>query len=58
LGIEVAQPDNGIVISQRKYALDILKETRLMNVAHPWILMPNTYLVKASLSQILKSTED
>nr|KYP62842.1 Retrovirus-related Pol polyprotein from transposon TNT 1-94 [Cajanus cajan] len=31
LGIEVAQSKNGIVISQRKYALDILKETGLMS---------------------------
>jgi len=31
LGIEVAQSNNGIVIYQRKYALDILEETRLMN---------------------------
>nr|KYP76939.1 Copia protein [Cajanus cajan] len=31
LGIEVAQSTNGIVISQRKYALDILEETGLMN---------------------------
>nr|KYP52091.1 hypothetical protein KK1_026001 [Cajanus cajan] len=31
LGIEVAQSKNGIVISQRKYALDILEETGLMN---------------------------
>jgi len=32
LGIEVAQSDkDGIVISQRKYALDILEETGLMN---------------------------
>jgi len=31
LRIEVAQSNNGIVISQIKYALDLLKETRLMN---------------------------
>jgi len=31
LGIEVAQSNNGIVISQRKYALDILKEIGLVN---------------------------
>nr|KYP44454.1 hypothetical protein KK1_034031 [Cajanus cajan] len=31
LGIEVAQLKEGVVISQRKYALDILKETGLEN---------------------------
>jgi len=31
LGIEVAQSNNGSVISQRKYALDILEEIGLMN---------------------------
>jgi len=31
LGIEVAQSTDSIVISQRKYALDILVETGLMN---------------------------
>jgi len=31
LGIEVAQSNNGIFISQRKYELDILEETKLMN---------------------------
>jgi len=29
LGIEVAQSNDGIVISQRKYAMDILEETGL-----------------------------
>ena len=31
MGIEVAQSNNVIVISQKKYALDILEETGLMN---------------------------
>ncbi|RDX96084.1 hypothetical protein CR513_21303, partial [Mucuna pruriens] len=31
LGIEVAQSKEGIVISQRKYALDILQETSMSN---------------------------
>ena len=31
LGIEVAQSKHGVVISQRKYAMDILEETGLMN---------------------------
>jgi len=31
LGIKVPQSSNDIVISQRKYALDILEETKLMN---------------------------
>jgi len=31
LGIEVARSNTGIVISQRKYALDILEEIGLMN---------------------------
>lgn len=31
VGIEVAQSKEGIVISQRKYALDVLKETWMMD---------------------------
>ena len=31
LGIEVAQSRDGLVISQRKYAMDILEETCLLN---------------------------
>jgi len=30
-GIEVAQSNDGIVISQRMYAMDILEETRLVS---------------------------
>ena len=49
LGIEVAQSNNGIVISQRKYALDILEETRLMNSKS--IETPMDPNVKLPLSQ-------
>ena len=31
LGVEVAQSGDGVVISQRKYALDILEETGMQN---------------------------
>ena len=31
LGIEVAQSSSGIVLSQRKYALDVLEETEMLN---------------------------
>ena len=31
LGIKVAQSNEGIVVSQRKYALDILEETCIIN---------------------------
>ena len=61
LGIEVAQSNSGIVISQRKYALDILEETGLMSskaVETP--MDPNIKLLpkQGSLSQILNSIDD
>ena len=31
MGIEITQSNHGIVISQRKYALDLLEETELLN---------------------------
>ena len=31
LGIEIAQSSSGVVLSQRKYALDILKETGMLD---------------------------
>ena len=40
LGIEVAQSHSGIVISQRKYVLDILEETGLLDCrpVEVWII--------------------
>ena len=31
LGIEIAQSNSGVVMSQRKYVLDILEETRMLD---------------------------
>jgi len=46
LGIEVAQSNNGIVTSQRKYALNILEEIGLMNSKPVDIFMdPNVKLL-------------
>jgi len=46
LGIKVAQSNTGIVISQRKYALDILEEIGLMNSKSVDTLMdPNVKLL-------------
>jgi len=46
LGIKVAQSNNGIVISQRKYALEISEETGLMNSKSVITPMdPNTKLL-------------
>jgi len=61
LGIKIAQSNNGIIISQRKYALDILEETGIMNskfVDTPMDSNVNSYLVKGSLFQVLRSIGD
>jgi len=61
LKIEVAQSNNGIVISQRKYGLDILKKTGLMNLKSIDSPMdPNAKLLlsKGSLFQILRNIVD
>jgi len=61
LGIEIAQSNDGIIIYQWKYALDILEEIGLMNskpLTHPWILIANSYQIRESLFQILSSIED
>jgi len=60
LEIEVAQSNHGIVISQRKYALDILEETGLMNSKSVETPMdPNAKLLpnQGSLFQILRNME-
>lgn len=54
LGIEVAQSERGIIISQRKYALDILKETDMLDyrpVDSP--VDPNKKLLSSQGSPIL-----
>jgi len=46
LGIKVSQSNHGIVISQRKYALDLLEETGLINSKFVETLMdPNVKLL-------------
>jgi len=61
LGIEIAQSNNGIVISHKKYALEILEETGLMNskcIDTP--MDPNAKLLpsQGSLFQTLRNIED
>jgi len=61
LGIKVAQFNDGIVISQRKYVMDTLEETGLMSsnlLIHPWVPILNFYQIRGSLYLILSSIED
>ena len=51
LGIEVAQSNSGVVISQRKYTLDILADTSMLDckpVYTPMTMDPNVKLVPGS----------
>jgi len=61
LGIEVAYSNNDIIISQKKYALDILEETKLINSKSMDTLMGcNVKLLpsQGSLSQIMRNTKN
>jgi len=55
LGIEVAQSNTGIVISQRKYALDILEEIELINSKS---IHRSQRQASTRLFQILRNTGD
>jgi len=53
-GIKVAQSNNGIVICQRKYGLDILEETKLINSNFVNTLMdPNVKLLPSQRKPLL-----
>ena len=59
LGIEVAQSRSGIVISQRKYALDILEETEMMGCRPIDTLMdPNVKLLPRQGDPLSKGIDD
>ena len=55
LGIEVAQSNSGMVIYQRKYTLDILTDTGMLDckpIDTLWIRMSNLYQVRGSFYKI------
>ena len=50
LGIEVTQSNSRVVISQRKYTMDILTDTSMLDCKPVYTLMdPNVKLVRGSL---------
>ncbi|RVX07439.1 Retrovirus-related Pol polyprotein from transposon RE2 [Vitis vinifera] len=56
LGIEIAQSSSGVVLSQRKYALDILEETGKLN--YLTITRPDISFLVSVVSQFLQSPCD
>ena len=61
LGVEVMRSKQRILLSQRKYVLDMLSETGILGTkpcrVPQWLLMYNS-LRKENYSKILKDTED
>ena len=61
VGIEIAQSNSGVVISQRKNVLDILEETGMLDckpINTPMDLMSSLYLDKGSLYEIKGDIDD
>ena len=58
LGIEVAQAGDGVVISQRKYALDILEETGMQNCRPVESPMDPNLKLMADQSELILTPRD
>lgn len=53
LGIEVTRSSKGIYLSQRKYALDILKDTRLVDAQPSVVPMEQNHTLQDNIGPIL-----
>ena len=61
MGIEIAQSNSGVVMSQRKYVLDILKETSMLDckpVDTPMDLNAKLVLGQGGLYEIQGDIDD